>query len=295
MDQEPHAYFFHYTTRQAAFGDILPEKKLRFSRYMDMRDPLENKSWQFVGGAWGENEEQQVADYFAFHRMANYIRERSFLLSLTIDVPPDVKTDEEEPFSRGWARARMWEPYAENHEGVCLVFDRDRLISTVVNSLRKQGFAPPYHRRIIYVGAGMEKPSLDLNDLAGDVTPSTVAKFIEENHGALFFHKALDWETEHEYRFSTTSTDKKDLYVEYGDALVAVIAGENLPAWQRPAAIEACRQASVESLRLNWSIGLPVLGSLSLNKNRRDVIRESLTNARGAAPPKALTPDASER
>jgi DUF2971 family protein len=206
---------------------------------------------------------------------------------MTIDVPPGEETEEEEPFCWGWARARMWEPYAENHEGVCLVFNRETVFSAVVASLREQRFAPPYHREVIYEGSGMRKPSLDLNDLAGDVTPERVAAYIETNHEVLFFHKALDWETEREYRFSTTSSDKKDLCVAYGDALVAVVTGEKFPTWQRPAAIEACALAEVTPLRLDWSMGQPMLGDLNPIQSRRDVIRETIADTRGAGPPTA--------
>lgn len=37
--------FFHYTTREAAFSDIIPRRRLRFSTYALMRDQLENKQW----------------------------------------------------------------------------------------------------------------------------------------------------------------------------------------------------------------------------------------------------------
>jgi hypothetical protein len=36
-------YIFHYTTRDAAFGHIIPERRLRLSPYRRMRDPLESK------------------------------------------------------------------------------------------------------------------------------------------------------------------------------------------------------------------------------------------------------------
>jgi len=48
-DQLPSGkYFFHYTTRDRAFQDILPSGKLKFSSLNEMRDPLENKRWLFL-------------------------------------------------------------------------------------------------------------------------------------------------------------------------------------------------------------------------------------------------------
>src|SRR4051812_21255759 len=38
----------------------------------------------------------------------------------------------EDPFGRGYALASMWELYAQKHAGVCLVFDRERLVTNLV-------------------------------------------------------------------------------------------------------------------------------------------------------------------
>lgn len=296
MDPAPGKYFFHYTTSEAGFGHILPSGRLRFSRYQEMRDPLENKGWQFLGGAWGspspDDEREQNVAYFQFNRIANEIRERSFLLSMTIDATPEA-SGEAEPFCRGWARARMWEQYAENHTGLCLVFDSEALIASITASLQAQGFAPPYHQPVNYEGNGMLKPSLDLNQLAGNVTPAVVSSYIEDNHDPLFFHKALDWETEREYRFSTTSSEQDDLYVEFGDALAGVIVGEKFPVWQRPAAIERCRVAGAEAKRLDWTMGAPVQADLRPIQDRRDEIRENIADGRRSGPPSAEPPRSS--
>jgi hypothetical protein len=278
MPYERDRFLFHYTTREAAFAHILPSGELRFSRYMDMRDPLENKHWRILAGGWGrpteEEERRQMLGYFQFDNIAAQIREQSFLLSMTEDAPPD--RDEAHPFFHGWARARMWEQYAEKHFGVCLVFDRAKLTEAVVSSLQNQGFAPPYHRSVIYEGHGMHKPMPDLNSLADGVTPAHVTAYIEENHELLFFHKVRDWETEHEYRFSTTSSDKDQLFIDYAESLVGVIVGEKFPDWERPAAIAACRKAGATPERLDWTMGAPVLAELKPLENRRDEIRENI-------------------
>jgi len=44
MYGKPRDYFFHYTTREAAFAHILPERQLRLSPYSKVNDPMESKS-----------------------------------------------------------------------------------------------------------------------------------------------------------------------------------------------------------------------------------------------------------
>ncbi len=237
---------------------------MNFSRYVDMRDPLENKKWRFLLDGWKEPTEfpfdekrrRQLEGLGAFQWFSDQIKQRSFLLSMTQDA--SRRRRERFPFFHGWARARMWEQYAENHLGVCLAFHRERLIETILSSLQEQGFPSPYHHQVHYGSDGFQRHPLDLNDLAGDISPSQVSDYIERNHDALFFHKALDWETEHEYRFVTTSGDEDPPFVDFGDALLGVIVGGNFPLWARPGAIGASRRAGAQAEGLNWSTGGPM-------------------------------------
>jgi hypothetical protein len=273
MDYPPGQCFFHYTTRKAAFEHILPEKKLRFSLYRNMRDPLESQPWTFAGAYFidesvkpGEPDPAEAA-FFQFNRLANYIRERSHLLAFTIDAEGYGESPNAEYFARGWSRARMWEQYAENHQGACLVFNREKLIASITRSLQDQGRAAPYYKKVEYTETGTADLSLNLGGLAGNVSDAVVQEFIEQHKDELFFLKTLDWETEHEYRFSTTSEDGGGLFVDYADSLEAVIVGQSFPDWERPGAIEACRHANADALRLDWSSnGRPIPAMLRVKR-----------------------------
>lgn len=157
----------------------------------------------------------------------------------------------------------MWEQYAEQHAGVCLLFERKQLAERVRESLLGQDFPPPYHRTVEYTpegpGGGL---TLDLGSLAGKVTPEMVATYIEDHHDELFFLKTDDWRTEVEYRFVVTAMSNEAVFVDYGDALHAVIVGEKFPTWQRAGAIETCREVKAEPLHLDWSMGHPLPISL---------------------------------
>ncbi len=145
-------YFFHYTTRDSAFGSILPSQTLRLSTYGEMRDPLENQPWDFTFGGYERDDATLQADlegYDRFEKTANENMDCSHLLSLTIDAEPRPG-GEQEPFCRGWARVGMWEQYAEKHRGVCLVFDCDLLAQNLEESKTKVGFAAFYHQAVVY-------------------------------------------------------------------------------------------------------------------------------------------------
>jgi Protein of unknown function (DUF2971) len=289
VELERDNYFFHYTTSGAAFEHILPEARLRLSRYFDMRDPLENKEWWFSAGGRGadtdDEDEHRAREWFVFNRAANRVRRRSFLLSLTIDTP-NGETDEEEPFCRGWARGRMWEQYAENNAGVCLVFDRERLTDAVLASLQNQEFGALYHQAVAYEGAGILKPMLDIEALGREVAAEQVSSFIQDHYEPLFFHKVLDWQSEHEYRFCTVGQDGDQVFADIGNALYAVIVGERFPDWQRPAAIEGCTAVGARPLRLDWSLGEPSLRPLRRLQRQPGLTLERIEDP-GAGPPAA--------
>lgn len=267
--QFPHNdYFFHYTTRDAAFEHILPSKTLRFSPYDRMRDPLENKAWRFGGAYWMDpvtveegHPDHPESAFFQFERSANTIKASAKLLSLTLDAPMDDVPSEW--FSRGWSRARMWEQYAEAHAGACLLFKREELTETIVDALKGRGLAAPYHRPVEYTPEGPGGgQTLELGTMAGKVTPQLVAQYIEQHHDELFFLKTDDWRTEYEYRFVVTAPDDDFVYVDYGDALEAVIVGERFPEWQRPGVFETCREADATAFRIDWSMGRPLLAKI---------------------------------
>ena len=47
MYGERDEFFFHFTTAEAAFEFILPDRLLRLSPHSLLRDPLEYKDWEF--------------------------------------------------------------------------------------------------------------------------------------------------------------------------------------------------------------------------------------------------------
>jgi hypothetical protein len=260
MDREPDKYFFHYTRRDAAFAGILPSGRLRLSTYGEMRDPLENQPWRFTFAGYGERDDAtlatDLASYTEFEERANRsIRDCSHLLSLTIDADP-TPGHAQEPFCRGWARARMWEQYAEDHQGVCLVFDRERLSQSIEESLVRREFMALYHRPVVYEDSRIRGRVVDWNSLKSE--PGYFVRYIEQHVDSLFFTKTLDWETEQEYRFVAVSqTSTPPVEADFQDSLVAVIAGEQLPHWEYPGIVKACHDVGAEALLMRWRAWRP--------------------------------------
>jgi hypothetical protein len=132
---EPGELLFHYTRAATAFEHILPENKIRLSPYSRMRDPLEAQHWPEPSTFWVSPDEPEQQDERELARLGVVVAAKAAarLLSLTADATD--YGEETEPFGRGYARASMWQLYGDDHQGVCLAFDRERLLSALRSGL----------------------------------------------------------------------------------------------------------------------------------------------------------------
>jgi hypothetical protein len=252
----------HYTTADAAFEHIIPSGELRMSPYARMRDPLENRELSFAFGTSGDDAENDDALMDMVTDAIRQLRDRTLLLSFTIDSKQGY-TDDDLPFMRAWARARMWEQYASNHAGVCIAFDREPALDHMTAHLKE--VSPAVERgRVIYSPRGFRDTAaatVSLDHFREDFDQS-IATFVFSLARDLFRAKTLDWQSEHEYRVTIVTDKTADdgyLFVPFGDAssVRAVILGERFPEWQVPGAKWACEQVGVELHRLQWLAGLP--------------------------------------
>jgi hypothetical protein len=267
MNYDHAQLFYHYTTRCATFGGILPNGELRFSQYSRMRDPRENKRPRPIGqyAIGGASDLSGLADatkrFEEFDAAVARAWETTNLLAFTVDAEEGYEGDAE-PFGRGWARARMWEQYAERHRGVCLLFDRKKLRETILRSLDFRELADACDQPVRYTPAGPRLPEVDMATLPqGAIDP--VRDYIAANREALFFVKTLDWQAEHEHRFVVTAPPDDQVTVRYETSLVGVVLGELFPLWQLPSAIAACEAAHVEIGQMVWTSWPPHPQSLA--------------------------------
>jgi hypothetical protein len=244
-------FAYHYTTSDAAFGHILPTGRLRLSSLAKLRDPVENKDWVqqlWTGLSWPDEEVMR------FDCLAKRPLTETKIVSFTLDA---ITTGDSPEHARGYARPRMWEQYADNHAGVCLVFERTRLTDLLMLHLAK--YRQAISDEVLYSNTprqGHEHArSLNAATLTqegdGDIEVG-VRRHVSIHAGELFFRKLEDWASEHEYRFLVLDDNKRVVYAPYGDALRAVIIGERFPAWQLAAAARACTTAQVDLRRILW-------------------------------------------
>jgi hypothetical protein len=160
----------------------------------------------------------------------------------------------------------MWEQYAENHRGACLLFDRGKLGVAIQQELDEAA----YMGDVRYTRAGVAGSAIAhiIDDRIFDPARrgEAVIEYIETNRDDFFFLKSDDFETEYEYRVVLRTgedpvgdiTDEEGYaYCGYGDALVAVVVGERFPDWQLAGARDACVPWGAQLRRMHWWQGRP--------------------------------------
>lgn len=171
----------------------------------------------------------------------------------------------------------MWEQYADQHRGACLLFDGERLKASLETAFKQQRILS-WLRAVRYTPAGMMGSALlkyfdDPRIFEGHSPRAiAVAEFVENNSDDFFFLKSDDFETEHEFRAvvmpgteGTNAHESQDVlvngdhvFVDYGDTLRFVIVGERFPNWQLLGANRACERASAKLGKIGWEYGRPV-------------------------------------
>ena len=227
-------YIYHYTKPETAIDFILPNGNLRFSPFRETNDPKESKEWFFE---YGSNEGRDFAKYNAAQLSAwlsSTLKDSAQLLCFSGDKEGLSGNHLQDIFSRGFCKPRMWAQYANNHTGICLVFDRARLTQEVESQLGTHGQI--LKGEVEYYDQGIARKLFDhreqefminIDHLEKVGRSNYVADHFSTHYRRLFFEKMSDWKDENEWRYLIHTQDSESKYVEYRSSLVGLMFGEN--------------------------------------------------------------------
>lgn len=134
---------YHYTSLESACK-ILESNSLRLSNLLNVNDPLEfrrPKGFGFNG------DDENISKIMTELNQSLTERENTTrLLCFCQDFfcsKEDWNNEKSQNkaanlLHKGWARNRMWAQYANNHKGVCLVFDKDEFTKAFEKSRDKK-------------------------------------------------------------------------------------------------------------------------------------------------------------
>jgi hypothetical protein len=254
-------YLYHFTRYTTALEYILPSHTIRFSPFLQTNDPRESKDWMFsmTGSLLTPelpNDDEIFGTYMDTQSEFNsYLKRKTKLFCLTRDVSLPF----EDCSVRGYSRARMWAQYADNHKGVCLIFDKKKLHKAIQSNLKNgaQLYDGPVNYGPVY-SYPANAFKVKYEDIKNKGLKESARNHLNTYYKELFFEKYHDWKDETEYRWVIFNSDNEGYETfYYQDALVCIILGADFPPVYETIIQNYCRKFKVRAARMFWTNGTP--------------------------------------
>ena len=187
---------YHFTSFEAACN-IIESKRLRFGKLSQMNDLVESNKMVFQRVVCGNLEEDNLNGMYAEKEMHKY-QQISFAQDRLVD----------DGIYEGFNLHPMWGLYADKGNGVCLVFDKEKLTLADGDYANDVGYWD-----IVLPDFGFKNKSR-----AG------LKAEIWRRRDEIFFRKRKEWEYEQEYRVIRRAKHEwDDEYLDVSDFLSFVI------------------------------------------------------------------------
>jgi hypothetical protein len=257
-------YVYHYTKVDTALNYILKMGKLRLNSFSKVNDPRESKNWSIITTV-SPSSDLNLQEWDALSDVVSDALKRNVkLVCFSKDSPLAVSQQmPESRISRGFAKPSMWHHYANAHNGVCLVFDINKLNTSFqkqVNannlfsrsvSYSNKGMVPNFHNypfSVNLIGLESEHQFIDY-----------LSKHLEQWLPNLFFSKLNDWSNEAEYRWVYFDDQQDPILLMFDDALEGIVMGAGVSEDHYEEIQMYCAKYEADIVNLGWRNGYPDL------------------------------------
>jgi hypothetical protein len=254
-------YLYHYTKASTAIEHILGEQQLAFNPINSPGDPFEYLDCTFgfngsvknpVAVKMNSEFNKEVNDYRKNYKIACFCKDRFESYedyNRSSDKPNDIE------IGRGYNHSRMWGQYADKHRGVCIVFNKEKLIA-LLEQEKMNGSKDLYCEKINYDS---------VPDIFSDPFPNlqeSGMQFAQNHIKDFLFWKDFDYRDENEFRiavFPRTDNEKNTsdkYYLELGDldCIEAVILGASFPVCYE-CCLKNCEHLRGRIYEISWVRG----------------------------------------
>jgi hypothetical protein len=250
-------FLYHYTSAKTAIDYILKHKQLKLGRYINTNDPKETKTWQF---SIGTNENLDLSGYSLTEISERFTQALKHKTNLACFSQDEALTGDHtrDIYARGFGKSRMWAQYADNHKGVCLVFERSAIRKSVEDQFGDERFR-------LYGGPVIYKDRLvtQVNNPAGGFVIDAdrlkklgfheyVKAHVETHHKGLFFEKVTDWRRENEFRVVVFGEREEDLFLNINGAIAGVVFGTDCTEEDIKKTVAKCAPGKTQFEQIAW-------------------------------------------
>lgn len=189
---------YHYTSFENALK-ILATGRLKFSQLSNLNDINEAYRTDYIDVTDSQILSSDLESSYSYLEKGVITNALQKFRQISLSMDKDNKP--------GFAISPMWGHYAQKGQGVCLAFDKNKLISKL---------KPIEYRAVSYAGIdGSIKIPIDkINDCVN---------YIDKHRQEIFFKKLPDWSYEQEFRIVKLCKRNGDKYLNIKGALLAII------------------------------------------------------------------------
>ena len=253
-------YLYHYTGADIARDFVLKNRTLKLGRILDTNDPRETKDWEFNLWTAGAHDTGQYKMAETSRWLSSALKSNVRIACFCQDRAPLTGDHVGEILQRGFAKPRMWAQYGRNHSGVCLVFDREKLLDSVRKNLNGNTCwvgNVSYRDHFIVRALTRNEFMIDVDELELVGPDRYAANHLVRHHDELFFEKLQDWRDETEWRMMVYGPGSDPIFLPIEQALVGVMHGASTRPEASEEIIALTDIEQVEHMGLVWKNSNP--------------------------------------
>lgn len=262
---------YHYTKKDTAIRHILYDKQLKLSSRLSSVDPLEKSKPIISFSNYGNDEFLQNTNFASkelYEKIKTKIestRQACFCMNDKSKVDMLKKPTAE---YYGFLKPRMWDQYADNYEGVCICFSKNKLIENKDVFNREIEYQDYFN--LYSVASFARINEIELNQLGEE----DYLKLIDKEIYKYIFSKHCDYQDEKEYRLITNND--KDYYLNIENSIKGIIVSEiNLSNYDLEIFAYLAQQLKIKLLFISWNINKIELESYDDISKKMKIFRES--------------------
>jgi hypothetical protein len=256
------SFLYHYTTTDTVLNHILKNGTLKFNSFRKVNDPRESKEWDMTPFV-SMDSNLDLDQYHAISReVSDILKANAKLVCFSCDKNEAIgKLQPEALLYRGFSKPSMWHHYGGKHNGLCLMFDREKLNNTFIKRLDQSRLVSGkvhYSNQGILTKIGNDPFNINLTTITSTTNYlSAIKAHLNSWFSALFLRKLTDWANEDEYRWIYLDTNPEPIYVDFEDSLEAIVIGEHVSDVHSEDILRHCVEYHADVANLNWQNGFP--------------------------------------
>ncbi len=203
---------YHYTKFEPFVSYILPELKLRFNPFSECNDPFEfNISCILDVTQFTHMHYREIAKAYEME-----LNEYKFICFCK---------DKDNLYPDGYKLPTMWAHYGQNHEGICIEIDSEKLDYSrfVPGSIIKESVN--YSKENSFNTINSYFPFQNIGETIEEYIQRGIKSSVKAWETTSLFTKLPDWQIENEYRIVHKSSDPKSEFLYISEAVTAIFLG----------------------------------------------------------------------